>query len=52
VSSHGHAARLWRVHRMKKCSPRPVLRSTVSYQNKTIDANLCRNANFTSAKGH
>lgn len=37
---------------MKKCIPRPVLRSTVNYQNKTIDAKLCRSADFTSAKGH
>lgn len=34
----------------KQCLPRPALRSTVSYQNKTVDANLCRNADSRRPK--
>jgi hypothetical protein len=40
------------IHILKICSPSPVLSFTFTYQNKTIETDMCRNADFASVKRH
>ena|ERR1035438_4376662 len=48
----GHAVQPQRIQIWKICSPNAVLSFTFTYQNKTIETDMCRNADFTSVKRH